>query len=34
MFTLSQGSLYVELLVYEDDILLTSNIENFINHLK
>lgn len=34
MFTLSQGSLYVELLVYEDDILLTSYIENYINHLK
>ena len=34
MFTLGQGSLHVELLVYEDDILFTSNIENFINHLK
>lgn len=34
MFTLNQVSLYVELLVYEDDILLTGNIENFINHLK
>lgn len=34
MFTLNQGSLYVELLVSEDDILLTGNIENFINHLK
>lgn len=34
MFTLSQASLYVVLLIYVDDILLTSNNVNFINHLK
>lgn len=34
MFTLSQASLYVVLLIYVNGILFTGNNVNFINHLK